>query len=137
MGNAPQEFEIPQPPDIDSGADAIIYSGIEIVATAPENIKLHSIQDFELDALTNISRPIVLCFSTMLLGGALGLLPSVLDGFGKLPQGKYQFNDIVILAAATACLAAGSVFAFFAARSLADAERIKREIRSRPYRPYR
>jgi hypothetical protein len=45
---------------------------IALLQTSPDAVTFHRIEDHELDALTNISRPLSLGVSTMALGTCLG-----------------------------------------------------------------
>ncbi|MDO8912313.1 MAG: hypothetical protein Q8N10_03385 [Phenylobacterium sp.] len=104
----------------------------QFLETRPDAITWHMIFDHELEAMTNIARPIVLGLSTTFLGTALGLIPTI-TLIGKLVQAgrPIDWADLVTLIVFGLCVMGAAVFGFFAAQGQFDALARKAEIRSR------
>lgn len=104
----------------------------QVFQTSPSHITCHTIFDYELDRLVNISRPLTVGFATLLLGAALGLLPSVLETVDLTTSGRpIGTSKLVILLVFGMCFASGCVFGFFAMRGQKDADNIRAEVRAR------
>ncbi|WP_271068868.1 hypothetical protein [Caulobacter sp. NIBR1757] len=107
----------------------------QIFETRPDSITWHFIFDHELDKLVNISRPIALGLSTMLLGAFLGLLPSIADAVHLAvvhkPVGLFS---LFLVAVGVGCLAGGGFCGFFALQGQSDANALRDLIKSRNLR---
>jgi hypothetical protein len=107
---------------------------ISLVQTRPDSITLHLIEDHELEAFMNVSRPYSLAAATTSLGGFLGLLPTVLNAFEHRASG-ITTTELVSVVVCAFCLATASVAGTYAVRGLIDANRALRRIRARPTFP--
>lgn len=106
-----------------------------IFETAPESITWHKIWDYELDTMTNVSRPLVLGLATMFIGAALGLVPSVKDVFtASGTTGALGWADLLIVGLAGACAAFGLAFGAFAVQGQLVALKVKGAVRARKSR---
>ena len=104
----------------------------QLLETRPTSITWHMIFDHELNTLVNISRPLTLGLATLLIGAALGLLPSVVESFSAAGRGAViATGGLIVLCTAALCLASGVVCGFFACRGQVDAHRIRNDVRSR------
>lgn len=125
---APPELLAPPP----EGSATAGVPGVTHYETQPDSITWHKIWDYELESLTNVSRPIVLALSTMFIGSGVGLLPTVLGVFDKVSSKMHlTTTDLQMLLVAGGCWAFGLAFGFFAARGQYDAYRTKKAIRAR------
>ena len=136
MNDVETATEPTAPPELPPGSENLHLPGLPVNVTAPASITLHLIEDQELDKLTSVSRPLYLGLATTALGGALGLIPSILDALDRLAVNKVKVGDFVVLLTCGACVAVAISCGFVAAQALTDARVMKAEIRSRKLRPY-
>ena len=105
---------------------------VQLKETRPSSITWHIIWDYELEKLTNISRPIVLGLSTTFLGAVIGFLPTVFGTFERLAANEQiKMTDLFGCIAAGICAAAAIILGIFAWRGQADAQQVKNAVRSR------
>ena len=107
---------------------------IAVVRTDPEQITLHTIQDYELSTLSDMSRPYSLGFATTALGAVLGLAPTVMEIIGRRSNGL-SMADMWTMLLAGGCLAAAIIFGIVAGRGVIEANKTIRAIRARPTTP--
>lgn len=111
-------------------------AGIAVLESGPVNIKLHRIEDHELEMMMNISRPMSLAISSATLGAWLGLLPSVFVILSSVEQAKpVSLFDIRIVVIFAICLAVCAVTGISAVQGIRKANRLLSAIRSRPLSP--
>lgn len=104
----------------------------QIFQTSQSHITCHTIFDYELDRLVNISRPLTVGVATLLIGAALGLLPSVLDIAELAKSGQItSLSKLFLLFVFGMSLAGGGVCGFFALRGQKDANDIRADVRAR------
>lgn len=72
------------PPDAPNEVTGAGGVGLPIYETRPDRLTLHMIEDHQLDALTNISRPIALALAGAATGGFLGLAPATVTAMGRV-----------------------------------------------------
>lgn len=82
---------------------------IPIYETNPTGITLHRIEDHELEALTNISRPIALAVAGAAAGGLLGLVPGGFSAFDHLSSKSVTGGDMVTLLLCGGCAVAAVI----------------------------
>lgn len=111
-------------------------AGIAVLESGPENIKLHRIEDHELELMMNISRPIALAVSSATLGACLGLLPSVFAIVATvLKPASISLFDMVTVAICAVCFALFVTTGIAAIQGHRQANRLLAAIRSRPLSP--
>ncbi len=109
---------------------------IPVYESSPENIKLHIIEDHELEMLMNISRPVALGISCTMLGASLGLLPSVFGIIALVGKQKVvSLLDVVTVVICGVCFAIFIVTGLYAWQGQRRARKILAEIRARPLSP--
>jgi len=115
-----------------STTPSLASAGVTVYETGPDSITWHKIWDYELDTLTNISRPLTLAISTMLIGAGIGLVAPMISGLEDLFRQKPDtVPDLAYLVSCVICVGVGVTVGIFAAQGQLDAHRVKVDIRNR------
>lgn len=109
---------------------------IEIVQTVPTRIMMHTIDDHQLNALTNVSRPLTLAGAGATFGAGIGLLPSVFAGLHRVGTTSFQPEDLACIVLDAIFLIATVYFGWRAYAGERDARRMVKDIKGRPYRSF-
>jgi hypothetical protein len=107
-------------------------AGIALRKTSPEYVTFHLIEDYELEMITNISRPISLSLAGAALGGILGLSPNVVAAFGAASKATASSGDLITLCIWGGCVVGFVITGFLAAKGESQAAATKQNIRARP-----
>ena len=108
---------------------------IEIVQTVPTRITMHTIEDYQLTALTNVSRPLTLAGAGAAFGAWAGLLPSLVAGLHRVGTTSLRPEDLAYIVLDAIFLVATGHFGWRAYAGERDAHRMVKDIKGRPSRP--
>lgn len=113
-----------------------VAATITVVQTVPSQITMHTIEDHELDKLTNISRPITLAVAGIAAGAFFSFLPACINSFGSLNSDRFGRDDLFYSVITALSLIIAGYFGFTATRGELDARAEVKRIRQRQQRPF-
>lgn len=109
---------------------------INIVQTVPSQITMHTIENFELEKLTNISRPISLTLAGVSAGAFFSFLPSALASTNKLNTSAFGKADLFYVIVTAIAALAMVYLGIVASRGEYDARQMVKGIKGRKQRPF-
>lgn len=110
---------------------AVPAPSIPIYETNPPSIMLHRIEDHELEALTNISRPIALALAGTATGGFLGLTPGAITAYARIGTTQFTVADFAAGILCAACVVLAALTWPSAIKGQLEANRAIKRIRER------
>lgn len=118
-----------------TGAPTPSVSTMQVFQTLPDSISVHTIEDHQLEALTNVSKPLPLAVAGVAAGGVLGLAPSLISALRALDTGQFGMEQAIYVALAAMLLPAAIFFGISAWQGDRKARRLIAGIRARTKRP--
>lgn len=109
---------------------------IQIYQTVPATIAMHTIEDHQLTALTNVSRPLTLAVAGASFGAMVGILPFVLDALPRLGTESFGGTEVFYTVFEVVAIIATIYFGSLAVKGERDAKRLVAEIRARARKPF-
>lgn len=111
-------------------------STIEVVQTIPTRITMHTIEDHQLTLLTNVSRPLTLAVTGILVGAFFSLLPGAVTAISHLNTKEFSTADMIYVSIDVLAFFGSLYFGTLAVRGEFEARKLVQDIRGRQQRPF-
>jgi hypothetical protein len=108
---------------------------LPIFETRPEKLTLHMVEDHQLEALTNMSRPIALALAGASTGGFLGLIPSAMTAFHRVGTTDLTGADMAGALICVGCIVCAVIAWPLAIKGQIAANNAVKSIRDRSQHP--
>lgn len=106
-------------------------TSLPIFETRPDRLTLHMVEDHQLEALTNMSRPISLALAGAATGGFLGLIPSAMVALHRVGTTDLTGADMASALICVGCIVCAVIAWPLAIKGQLAANRAIKNIRQR------
>jgi len=107
--------------------------GILVSQTYPPSVRRHTVEDYELEVLGNVSHSISFGVSTTALGAFLGMTPNAIQIISRSKDGlSVSLPDLFVSLIWVACGVAFLITGVFALKDIQNARNALANIRARP-----